>query len=145
MPLSPGFSEWGCSYHCDSATVVRTKVWYRTYTIRGEAFQRTKALWSDWSMVRTMQVISNLRRYDIDCAQPLRLYKQAKRERRGEGELRREENGRESSSALGTRLRVTSSPVPPLLAQFLLIRSSQQYFFQGPQELWFGGLEQRGA
>ena len=60
-----------------------------------------------------MKVISNLRRYDINCSQPLRLYKQAKRERRGEVELRREENGRESSSALGTRL---ESPPP----QFLL-------------------------
>ena len=145
MPLSPGFWEWGCSYHCDSATVVRTNVWYRTYTIRGEAFQRTKELSSDWSMVRTMQVITNLRRYDINCAQSLRLYKQTKRARRGGRELSREENGRESSSARGTRLRVTSFPVPPLLAQFLLIRSSRQYFFQGPQELWFGGLEQREA
>jgi len=69
-------------------------------------------------MVRTMQVITNLRRYDITCAQSLKLYKQAKRVRRGERKLRREENGRESSSDLGKRLRVTSSPVPPLLAQF---------------------------
>ena len=125
MVLGMGMPQMrGCPYHCDTATVVRTKVWYRTYMIRGEAFQRTKALWSDWSMVRTMQVISNLRRYDINCAQSLRLYKQAKRERRREGELRRDENGRESSSALGTTLRfhlLSSSPsVGPIFAHSFL-------------------------